>query len=119
MTNRQLLSAPEAILTERQKQLRFLLRVEGMPVPCPACTKPVNVFDAAGKDIEEYDGSQLGWQYRCPGCGAELQQVVPFIPVGGPGWHWVLNPNWLQKQLEKARAHDAQQAKPSPEKPNE
>ena len=41
MTNRELLTMPRSMLGEVDKQRLFLLRVEGTPMPCPACKKPV------------------------------------------------------------------------------
>jgi hypothetical protein len=106
MTNRELLNTPETLLGEVDKQRLFLLRVEGTPVPCPACKKPVNVFDAAGIDLDAYDFGTTRHPCRCPDCGAELEQVVPLFPGGPNLWHWQLQDAWLQEQLRKAREFD-------------
>jgi len=76
-------------------------------MPCPACKQAVNVFDAAGIGIDQYDFGTTGHAYRCPACGAALAQVVPAFSLG-PLWHWQLQDGWLQQQLEKAREFDRQ-----------
>lgn len=107
MTNREILKASKEMLNPLDRQRQFLLRVEGTPVPCPACKWPSNIFEAAGIDLDAYDFGHSRHEYRCPGCGAELEQEVPVF-VGGGLWHWGLKDSWLQKQLRKARAFDQQ-----------
>jgi hypothetical protein len=108
MTNRELLKTPPSLLNQVDRQRQFLLRVDGTPMPCPACKRPVNPFDAAGIDLDAYDFDDTKHDYRCPGCAAELEQVIPFVAGGGPLWHWRLNDAWLQDRLRKARAFDQQ-----------
>lgn len=97
------------------RQRLFLLRVESTPVPCPACKRAVNAFEAAGIDLDDYDFGNTQYEYRCPACGAALEQVVPFITAGGALWHWHLKDSWLQEQLRKAKALDrAQQGQGDP-----
>src|SRR5439155_2209738 len=98
---------PEHLLTQLDRQRLFVLRTEGTPIPCPACKKPISIFDAAGIDIDAYDFGKTPYAYRCPGCGAELEQVVPFIAIGN-SWNWRLKDSWLQEQLRKANAFDQQ-----------
>jgi hypothetical protein len=107
MTNRELLHTPKQALKEVDKQRLFLLRLEGTPMPCPACRHPINVFDAAGIDIDAYDFGKTEYEYRCRTCQAELEQVVPFI-ASGPLWRWQLRETWLQDQLRKAKTFDQQ-----------
>ena len=85
------------------------MRVEGTPRPCPACKQPVSALDAAGVDLDAYDFGQSKYSYRCPGSGADLEQVAPLFPAGGPLWHWQLEEQWLQRQLHRARDFDRQQ----------
>jgi hypothetical protein len=106
MTNRELLQTPEQLLSQLDKQRLFLLRIEGTPMPCPACKWPVSAFEAAGIDLDAYDFGVTNYQYRCPGCGAQLEQVVPLFANGGTLWHWHLEDSWLREQLRKARAFD-------------
>ena len=106
MTNRELLAAPADALGPLDRQRQFLLRTELTPMPCPACQRPVDALAAAGVDVDAYDFGATPRAYRCPGCGAALELVVPFVAVG-PGWHWQLDPAWLADRLEKARAYDA------------
>lgn len=105
MTNRELLNTPEQCLTEVDRQRRYLLRVDGTPMPCPACKKPLDLFTAAGIDLDVYDFGETTYAYRCPACAAELEQVVPFI-ASGSLWHWQLSHDWLQERLRKADAFD-------------
>lgn len=106
MTNRQLLTMHQDVLSQVDRQRLFLLRVEGTPVPCPACKKSVNAIDAAGIELDAYDFGVTTYEYRCPACGAELEQVVPFIASGPSLWSWQLKDSWLQEQLHKAKAFD-------------
>jgi hypothetical protein len=108
MTNRELLTTPEQLLSELDKQRVFLLRAAGTALPCPACKRPVNAFDAAGIDLDAYDFGATEYEYRCPACGARLEQVVPLFASGGSLWHWHLQDAWLQEQLRKAQAFDQQ-----------
>ncbi len=55
MTNRAILQTPKVRLREVDRQRQFLLRVESTAVPCPACKRLVNAFEAAGITLEEYD----------------------------------------------------------------
>jgi hypothetical protein len=106
MTNRELLQSSEQVLKELDRQRLFLLRVEGTPMPCPACKHAVNVFDAAGIDLDAYEFGKSQYAFRCPSCSAELDQVVPFVAGGPHLWHWQLEGAWLQEQLRKAKAFD-------------
>ena len=87
------------------RQRLFLLQVESKPMPCPACKEKVNIFDAAGIDIDTHDFGKTRYEYRCPHCSAELEEVVPFIAIGNH-WHWELKDSWLQNQLHKAKMFD-------------
>jgi hypothetical protein len=107
MTNRELRNTPHALLSEVDRQRPLLLRVEGAAMPCPACPKAVNVFDAAGLDIDQHDFSKTRPTYRCPACSAELEPVVPVFSLG-PLWPWQLKDEGRQRQLEKAREFDQQ-----------
>jgi hypothetical protein len=107
MTNRELLNTPKRLLSEVDKQRLFLLRVESAPMPCPACKKACNAFEAAGIAVDAYDFGRTGYDYTCPACGAELEQVVPLFSIG-PLWAWQLKDDWLEQQLQKAKAFDRQ-----------
>ena len=113
MTNRELLNLPPPLLSERDKQRLFLLRVQATARPCPACHKAVNAFDAAGIDIDDYDFSPTPRLFRCPHCQAMLEQVVPAFSIG-PLWQWRLQDDWLQEQLARARDHDPPPGPPAP-----
>lgn len=106
MTNRELLHADGAVLSEVDRQRQYLLRVELLKAACPACLKPIDAVTAAGVGIDGYRFDELvRHDYRCPHCGAELEQVVPVLSVGSP-WHWALQHVWLAQRLEKARLYD-------------
>lgn len=111
MTNREILQTPKEMLREVDRQRQFLLRVESTPVPCPACKKPVNAFEAAGITLDDYDFGNTQYEYRCPACGAELEQIVPFIAAGGALRHWHLKDSWLQERLHQAQEFDHQKEK--------
>jgi len=118
MTNREILKTPKEMLGEIDKQRLFLLRVEGTPVPCPACKRPVSAFEAAGVGPDAYDFGRTKYEYRCPACGAELEQVVPFVAAGGAPWHWHLKDAWLQERLRKAQEFDRREKSGRDEKPS-
>jgi hypothetical protein len=105
MTNRELLGAPSGALSGPDKQRQFLLRVELMQVACPACLTGVDAISAAGIGVDEYRFGEEKHEYRCPHCGAELEQVVPVLSAGPP-WHWALRHGWLAERLERARLYD-------------
>src|SRR5262245_63750081 len=106
MTNRELLMTPKEQLSQAERQKQYVLRVELTPVSCPACRQPVDALAASGTDIDEYDFGSTKKEYHCPHCGAGLEQVVPFISTGGPGWHWLLSHDWLAERLHRARLYD-------------
>ena len=112
MTNREILKTSKQVLTELERQRHFVLQVDGTPMPCPACQTKVNLFDAAGIDIDNYDFGNTKHAYRCPSCGAELEQVIPIIAISGH-WLWRLKQSWLQEVMRKARAFDQLQANES------
>lgn len=107
MTNRELLATPDEELASVDRQRRHCLHVANLESPCPACQNPLNLFVAAGIGIDEFDFGATPYHFSCPGCRAELEQVVPVVAIGPP-WHWTLKPDWLRSQLEKAKAWDEQ-----------
>ncbi len=106
MTNRELLNLPPPLLSEPDKQRLFLLRIQSTSRPCPACHKSVNVFDAAGINVDHYDFGSTPRQFRCPHCQAVREQVVPAFSIG-PLWQWRLQGDWLPEQRARARDHEA------------
>jgi uncharacterized protein (UPF0212 family) len=106
MTNRELLKTPKELLSQAERQKLHVLRTELTPVPCPACRKPVDALAASDTDIDAFDFGTSKKAYHCPRCGAGLEQVVPFIAAGGPGWHWLLSHDWLAERLHRARLYD-------------
>src|SRR5262245_28967106 len=102
MTNRELLNAPKEKLSQLERQRQYLLRVEMTPVPCPACQAPVDALTAAGVDVDDHDFGHTALSFRCPGCRAELEQIVPLFRATGPGWHWQLRHGWLAERLRRA-----------------
>lgn len=91
MTNTKLLNynGPSELLTSIEKQERFILRENVQRRPCPNCAAPVNVFDATGVEIDDYDFSEGKPEvFHCPNCKRELRYI---LPLQG-GWHWWLKP---------------------------
>ena len=74
-------------------------------VPCPACKAPLDAVTASGRDVDEYAFGREERSYRCPHCAAVLDRVTPLVAFG-PGWHWVLNYDWLTDRLRRARLYD-------------
>jgi hypothetical protein len=89
-------------------QRLYLLRAEATPQPCPSCRRAIHFFEAAGIAIDDFDFSKTDYSCQCPHCSAALEQIVPPFTIG-PLWYWQLKADWLQEQLQKARAWDHQQ----------
>jgi hypothetical protein len=104
MTNRELLAAAREQLGPAARQRQWLLRVQQTAVPCPACSAPLDAFQAAGVDVDAFDFTQAP-AYRCPRCHAELERESSYIPAF-PGWSWRLKPAWLAERLRRADAYD-------------
>jgi hypothetical protein len=92
-------------LSEVDKQKRHVLEVELTPMLCPACLRRTDAITAAGVGVDAYRFGAVKYDYQCPHCGAELEQVVPAFSVGPP-WHWQIKHSWLAQRLEKARQFD-------------
>jgi hypothetical protein len=106
MTNREILRASPAVLSESDRQRQYVLRVHLVAPPCPACGRGLNCLEAAGIDIDDFDCDAVARHACVCPCGAELEQVVPAVTGGGRLWHWNVEDDWLRTQLEKARAYD-------------
>jgi hypothetical protein len=85
MTNRELLryTGSDQLLTELDRQRRYLLRAESAPMPCPRCDHPSRTWVAAGVDVDDYS-MDAGHTYHCPGCGVELRYQLGMF--GGARW---------------------------------
>lgn len=105
MTNREILDARPELLSEQDRQRQYVLRVELTVMPCPACGRGLNYFEAAHINLDDYDLGATRHECACL-CGAELEQVIPVLSGSPQPWHWRLRQSWLQTQLEKARAYD-------------
>jgi endogenous inhibitor of DNA gyrase (YacG/DUF329 family) len=110
VTNRELLCAPRDRLSPADRQRQHVLRTETAPVPCPACKTPVDAVTAAGLDVDRYPFNPTAPSYKCPHCGAALEQLVP-LAGPGPGWHWELESDWLADRLRKAALYYGEQHK--------
>jgi hypothetical protein len=111
VTNRELLRTPRERLGPADRQRRFLLEVEGARLPCPACAGLVDALTAAGVDIDAYDFGRAALAYRCPGCGAELEQAAPAFPGGRHLWQWEIRRERAQAKPHASRAADAPRGK--------
>ena len=83
VTNRELLQADGKTLSEVDRQRQYLLRVELMPVACPACLTTVDAISAAGIGIDDYRFGEVKHTYRCPHCQAEVPVVQDWVNGGG------------------------------------
>ena len=108
MTNQELLATPKDQLNKADQQRQHTLLLASLEQSCPACQALVNVFAAAGIDIDDYDFGKTQYAFVCPHCHAHLEYAVPIIGVGSP-WRWELQQPWLREQLEKAKAWDTLQ----------
>lgn len=94
MKNSELFKVDPKLLGSLDRQRRYLVEMFAYPVPCPnqGCRKPVNVFEAMGIDIDDYDFTgrdyDLTQTYKCPHCHYALRKVVPLFKVSEPGHHW-------------------------------
>jgi hypothetical protein len=75
MRNHELITY-EGPLTGLEGQRRFLLRALSVPMPCAVCNTPINVFEAAGIDIDDYDLNGANYEYECPHCGEPLKDEM-------------------------------------------
>jgi ribosomal protein S27E len=102
MTNRELLAetCSKALLTGIENQRRFILRLHSVQQGCPNCGHKQNVFEAAGVEIDDYDFGKTPLAFKCGGCGRDLKHNVPFVSMGGPGWHWGLVPDAAQDHAQ-------------------
>lgn len=95
----ELLQANKHNLTNTEKQQRYILEVHLMQSSCPVCHTKQNVFEAAdgSKEVGEmYDG-----EYRCIGCGVELEHIVPLMSTRP--WHWVRKYPPTDEQMAKLK----------------
>ena len=105
MTNKELLAIPKDQLNQSDQQRQHTLLLASLEQSCPACQALVNVFTAAGIDINNFDFGKTQSSLICPYCNAHLEYVVSVISLGSP-WRWELRQPWLREQLEKAKVWD-------------
>jgi hypothetical protein len=95
MKNSALLTTPAELLTSIERQRQYLVKEYVAPVPCPnsGCNQPVNVFDALGINVDDYDFRVYDRNppYKCPHCGYKLAMVVPLFMTATPGHHWKID----------------------------
>ena len=100
MTNDKLLQyvgKSTQLLTERERQLLYCLRIALTPAPCPVCGRILNQVEASGLPLNEFPaGNTSQVQYRCPDCQSRLLEVVPFM---GPVYLWQADHQELRKRL--------------------
>src|SRR5262245_22116204 len=90
MTNEEILTTQEAMLTAIDRQKKFLLKLALRKMACPVCAHRADQFEAAGITINEYTFGEEELSFRCvnSACGVELMKVIPLI--GGPAWGWIV-----------------------------
>lgn len=95
MKNSELLDRDPKLLGVLDRQRRYILRMHSFQAHCPnpGCRQPVNVFEAMGIDIDDYDVSDYnpGQKYKCPHCHYALAKIVPLIMPNDGGYYWELN----------------------------
>jgi hypothetical protein len=92
MKNSELLNTSRK-LSGVEGQRQFILQIHSVAMPCPNCAHHLNVFEAQGIDVDDYDaaGPTEKKPMHCTKCKRALRYVVPIISVG-PGWYWSLIP---------------------------
>jgi hypothetical protein len=129
MKNSELVSftGKDRLLSDVDKQRRYVLRSLLDSQPCPNCGRHQSVVDASGvKSLNDFEPSDytdygrgevahLGEQhevvrpatleepFRCYNCQRRLKRVVPFIKMTPGGWQWELVPESeeeIAKRLE-------------------
>src|SRR5262245_31357467 len=87
-TNTELLNANKhTLLSNLDKQRRFLLKMATTPTTCASCGKPVSQVEAYGNALDEYPIAGRGpgdGEFTCPHCTTQLHWCIPF--VGAPFW---------------------------------
>lgn len=84
---RKLLATPDDVLTNVERQKKYVGALHATPMPCPMCFEPVSLYDA-GDDTQAV-GEVYEGMYTCPNCDTELAKITPFfMQPGTPGWHW-------------------------------
>jgi hypothetical protein len=92
MKNSEILNAPKSLLGAVEQQRKFILQMQGQKMPCPNCGHCLNVFEALGVELDDYDtGSTTDGKTACTSCKRALRYAVPVFVVGPP-WHWALVP---------------------------
>lgn len=80
------------VLTEYERQRRYVLQQALIPAQCPMCLRPVNQVEATGKSLDEFDaenGSSTQRElFACPHCKTELRLIVPFMSSGPCTYLW-------------------------------
>lgn len=94
-TNEKLLTYPNEILTELEKQRRYILRIAMTPIGCGRCGGMHSQVEASGRTLETFDSKEIKDEdYICPDTGDSIRWVVPFI--GNP--HFIFNRKTLGTQ---------------------
>jgi len=83
---------PAKLLTSIERQKKLILQEYSVQQGCPNCGHKLNIFEALGIDIDDYNtGDVYEGRTECTACHRELKMVVPFISMG-THWHWSLVP---------------------------
>lgn len=77
----------QRMLSELERQRYTVLKIVLHTPACPHCQNPVNQIEASGKSLDEFDLDNGETEFKCPHCGTELKEVVPFMPSGSP-YRW-------------------------------
>jgi len=82
------MAVPAIPVTEIEKQIVFIDRMNSHPMPCPACGERASVYDVTKTNRDTYDFNGCGGNHgQCPGCHTVLRYSTPAF---GPAC-WVLD----------------------------
>lgn len=116
MKNSELVKYTGSILSEVDKQRRYVLLSLSDQQPCPNCERHQSVVDASGvESLDDFDPAdfndygrgtlrhataegltlepaRLEKPFQCYNCGRALRRVVPLVKMTPGGWMWQLVP---------------------------
>lgn len=69
------LNMPNALLSPRDQQRKFLVKMALEASPCPVCNTMLNQYEASG-DRYRMDAHYSDDDYQCPHCNEKLTMLV-------------------------------------------
>lgn len=87
MKNSELLTAPLEVLSQIDRQKRFLLQIAMLPAAC-VCGRLVSQVEASKMALDDFPvADTVGVNFTCPGCHTSLEVAVPFM---GAAYVWMV-----------------------------